>query len=280
MHLMLGLGFFCGGLRRVDQHYNVTMGQVFSNLLLLSMSGLILPTVAKLLTRVSDTGIVPISRAISIIFILVYACFLFFAFGTHYKHYSEPSKKVPKRAMRSDGGEIGTEAVVWPADAIPKSTLSAKGSPWVAPGRELQDPDTDSDNESNKPRSPLKRVLLLFVISTTLLGFNTTFATDSLDGLVEATGLSRTFIGIVLLPLLSNDFTIVNPAIEDKMDLCISLTVGKCIQTTLVVIPFTILLGWMIGVDLELSFDGFEVAALFASVLYINSMIEKGKSHW
>ena len=272
MHLMLGLGFLFGGLRRTEQYYNVTVGQTLSILLLLSMTGLILPTVAKLLTRVQDSGIIPISRAISVIFLLVYVCYLYFALFTHAKLYSEPSQKVPKKSMNVKRGEttMRLAELSWPANI---------GSP-VVPHREPENLESDEGYESNRPRLPLKLVALLLVVFTTLLGFNTAFATDSLDGLVEATGLSRTFIGIVLLPLLSNDITVIKPAIKDQMDLCILLTVGKCIQTTLLVIPFTVLLGWIIGVDLELSFDGFEVAALFASTLYINSMIEKGKSHW
>ena len=117
------------------------------------------------------------------------------------------------------------------------------------------------------------------LISTMFLGFNTAFATSSLDGLIESTGLTETFIGIVLLPLLGVDFTLFSLAIEDKMDSFVSLTVGKCLQTALLVIPILILLGWIINVPMGLNFDAFEVVALFASVMYINSMIQEGKSY-
>ena len=125
---------------------------------------------------------------------------------------------------------------------------------------------------------PKGSIILGLVICITLLGFNTTFATDSLDGMMETTRLSKTFIGIVLLPLLSNDYAVIKSAMEDRMDLCVLMTVGKCVQITLVVIPFSVLVGWPIGANLDLSFDGFELVALFASVLYINSMIVEGKS--
>jgi len=135
------------------------------------------------------------------------------------------------------------------------------------------------DAEAEEPSLPMITVIVVLLVSTMLLAFNTSFATDSLSGMMAATGLTQTFVGIVLLPLLSNDITVIKPAVQDKMDLCVALTVGKFLQTTLLVIPFTVILGWIIGVPLKLSFDGFEVAALFASVLYINSMIAEGKSN-
>ena len=67
------------------------------------------------------------------------------------------------------------------------------------------------------------------------------------------------------------------PAVKDEMDVVIALTVGKCLQTILVVIPFVVLLSWIIGRDMSLSFDTFEVVALLASVRYINAIIQTGK---
>ena len=84
---------------------------------------------------------------------------------------------------------------------------------------------------------------VVLVLCTTAVGFNTAFATDSLQGLVDKTDLSPTFVGIVLLPLLNNDFAVVRLASEDRMDICVALTIDKCLQTTLVIIPFAILLG-------------------------------------
>lgn len=114
-------------------------------------------------------------------------------------------------------------------------------------------------------------------LATTLIGFNTLFATDSLDGLMSTTSLTRSFVGIVLLPLMTNDLTPIEAAYNDKMDICLQITVGKCVQTALFVTPVIVIIGWGMGIDeMTLSFDGFEVAALLASVLYINFMIANG----
>ena len=120
---------------------------------------------------------------------------------------------------------------------------------------------------------------VLLIIST-FLGFNAAYVTDTLHEMVEQSGLTTTFVGIVLLPLLSVEFTVLSQAWKNKMDRFVTLTVGKCLQTALLVIPSVVLLGWAMGKDaMSLDFDPFEVIALFASVMYITSMIQVGRSN-
>jgi Ca2+:H+ antiporter len=65
------------------------------------------------------------------------------------------------------------------------------------------------------------------------------------------------------------------------MDLAISVAVESSMQIALLVIPFTAILGWILGNDeMTLSFDGFQIAVLFASVWLLNYLISDGKSHW
>ena len=113
-----------------------------------------------------------------------------------------------------------------------------------------------------------------------VVAFNTSFATDSLAGMRAKSGVTNAFVGIVLLPLLRTDSSLLTAAMQDNTDLFISNTVGKCLQTALLVTPFTAVLGWIMRISMSLEFKGFEVAALFASVLYINSMIQDGESNW
>ena len=362
---MLGLGFLFGGVNRIEQYYSKRAAQMFGTMLLLSMTSLIIPTVAKLLVGVGDTGVLPISRGISVILLCIYVVFLYFQLETHAKLFSDTSRKASKRIGGPKAGEtkmqlaqlgwlatpvgakvprpneiddpdrhtrmrqrvskqppagetarqlseirLTASAVAGEADQYlgvksPRAKLHDSHNLLQAGKKLFQKPEPRDvgqqlakmggrlttvageaelsavieDPRAKIPQIPRESIVLCLVACTTLLAFNTTFATDSLDGLIESTGLSKTFIGIVLLPLLSNDLAVLKPAINDQMDLCVLLTVGKCVQTSLFVIPFTVLVGWIIGVDLALSFDGFEVAALFASVLYIVSIISGGKSN-
>ena len=61
----------------------------------------------------------------------------------------------------------------------------------------------------------------------------------------------------------------------------LGLTLGRCVQMALLVIPFIVLLACMIGVDqMSLSFSGFEALIMLAGVLVVNYIIASGKNHW
>jgi Ca2+:H+ antiporter len=70
-------------------------------------------------------------------------------------------------------------------------------------------------------------------------------------------------------------------AIKDKMDLAIGVAIGSSLQIALLVLPFVVVLGWIIGKDnMTLFFDGFQIAVLFVAVILVNYLIQDGKSHW
>jgi Ca2+:H+ antiporter len=48
----------------------------------------------------------------------------------------------------------------------------------------------------------------------------------------------------------------------------------------LFVIPFTVVLGWIIGRPLTMLFDPFESIVLFLAVLTVNYVVQDGKSNW
>ncbi|KAL2049851.1 hypothetical protein ABVK25_009946 [Lepraria finkii] len=107
---------------------------------------------------------------------------------------------------------------------------------------------------------------------------------DSINAITESGTVSRTFVGLILLPIVGNaaeHATAVTVACKDKMDLAIGVAVGSSMQIALLVIPFVVVLGWIMGnEDMNLAFDGFQIAVLFVAVLLVNYLIQHAKSHW
>lgn len=98
--LVLGMCFFFGGLKFKEQSFNVTAAQTSASLLFIATSSLLLPaafygSVYGLSNQSKDavtSEILNISRATSIILLIIYAGFLFFQLKTH-KSFVSP--KVP-----------------------------------------------------------------------------------------------------------------------------------------------------------------------------------------
>ena len=153
-----------------------------------------------------------------------------------------------------------------------------------------QTPVQDPEDESKGPSLSKWVALFTLAASTALVAICAEFMVDSIDAIAgthEEGGpakVSRTFVGLILLPIVGNaaeHATAVTVACKDKMDLAIGVAVGSSLQIALLLIPFVVVLGWILGNDkMNLAFDGFQIVVLFVSILLINYLIQDGESHW
>jgi Ca2+:H+ antiporter len=144
--------------------------------------------------------------------------------------------------------------------------------------------------DDDKPEVPetaqlsLTIAIVTLLISTVLVALNAEYLVDSINAITcGSTGISKNFVGLILLPIVGNaaeHATAVTVAVKDKMDLAIGVAVGSSMQIALLVLPFSVVLGWIMGKDMTLDFDGFQIAVLFVAVLLVNYLIQDGKSHW
>jgi Ca2+:H+ antiporter len=288
--LVLGMSFFLGGINRSEQFFNVTVAQTAASLLALCIASLIIPTVFHNTIAEDDstakngaTDAVrnqELSHGTAVILLVVYACYLAFQLKTHVSMYNEPSRKVPKRKSgRKEEGDASRGIA-----AIGAGTAAASGG-GVNLKSLFKNPDGSEDEEEEEFETPSLSVvgaLVTLAISTTLVAFCSEFMVSSIDGLTATGGVSTTFVGLILLPIVGNaaeHATAVTVAIKDKMDLAIGVAVGSSMQIALLVFPFIVILGWILGkACMTLYFDTFQIATLFVSVLLVNYLIQDGKS--
>lgn len=186
--------------------------------------------------------------------------------------YNEPSQKVEKRKGKLGEGDVNkTFALV--GDNMSANLGGVKESA-------LREPE----EEKEKPQLSVLVAVITLSVSTAFVGICAEFLVGSINDLVTQAHLSKTFVGLILLPIVGNaaeHATAVTVAIKDKMDLAIGVAIGSSMQIALLLIPFVVILGWILGNEnMNLQFDGFQIATLFVSVLLVNYLISDGKSHW
>ena len=123
----------------------------------------------------------------------------------------------------------------------------------------------------------------VLVVVTIAVAVCAEFLVDSIDSLVESAHISKTFVGLILLPIVGNaaeHVTAVVVAIKDKMDLAMGVAIGSSMQIALLVTPFLVILGWIIDQPMTLRFETFETVVFFLSVLVVTYVIGDGKSNW
>lgn len=270
--LVMGMCFFFGGVNRIEQHFNVVVAQTAASLLSLAVGSLIIPTAFHTWSNGNTANTAPLSRGTSVLLLVVYGCYLFFQLKSHTAIYNEPSKKVEKRSKKSGDANRGIAQ-------IGRMTARTMGGPNAQ--------EVNIQDESDHPEQPQLSIyvaLLTLGISTALVAVCAEFMVDSISALTATGNISETFVGLILLPIVGNaaeHATAVTVACKDKMDLAIGVAVGSSMQIALLVLPFIVVLGWIIGKDdMTLNFDSFEIILLFVSVLLVNYLIGDGKSHW
>lgn len=121
------------------------------------------------------------------------------------------------------------------------------------------------------------------VVVTVMVAICAEYLVDSIDSIVEKAHISKTFIGLILIPIVGNaaeHVTAVIVAWKNKMDLAIGVAIGSSLQIAIFVTPFLVILGWIIGQPMTLHFETFETVAFFLASLVVILLIQDGKSNY
>ncbi|KAK4146749.1 Sodium/calcium exchanger protein-domain-containing protein [Dichotomopilus funicola] len=302
--LVMGMCFFFGGLRRQEQFFNTTVAQTAASLLALAVAGVIVPTVFDLASKTPKADVARLSRGTSVILLIVYGAYLFFQLKTHSAVFAQESQKVEAKPFRHRKEELPkgaiTQGFVAPAGMVGGHSLPSSKTENERMHDHLTQPprknmqlnadghgysgEPDEEEEGEEPQLHFTVAVATLTISTVIIAFCAEFMVDGISAVTEGGNVSKEFVGLILLPLVGNaaeHATAVTVAIKDKMDLAIGVAVGSSMQVALFIIPLLVIIGWGMGLDdMALSFDPFQVAVLFVSVLLVNYLIADGKSHW
>ncbi|EWZ78812.1 Ca2+:H+ antiporter [Fusarium oxysporum f. sp. lycopersici MN25] len=102
----------------------------------------------------------------------------------------------------------------------------------------------DEEGEGEELTLGLVAAIAVLVVTTVLVTLCADYLVNSINGLVTTSGISRGFIGLILVPIVGNaaeHVTAVVVALRDKMDLAIGIAVGSSIQIALLVAPFLVI---------------------------------------
>ncbi|KAL2055505.1 hypothetical protein ABVK25_004313 [Lepraria finkii] len=251
--LVLGCCFLVGGVRYEEQTFNGTVASTMSSLMAVSTASLIIPATLYAVMKQSnadidkDQNIEILSHGTAVILLILYVLYLVFQLKTHAKFFDEEENL----AEHGDG-----------------------------------EADTENQGESEEKEVPVLSPWaagVALVIITVLVAVCAEYLVDSIDSIVETAHISRTFIGLILLPIVGNaaeHVTACVVAYKNKMDLAIGVAIGSSMQIALLVTPSLVILGWIIGQPMTLHFETFETVVFFLSVLITNYLIADGKSNY
>lgn len=147
--------------------------------------------------------------------------------------------------------------------------------------RSLYEETITSDDEE-KPSMRLPAAIALLVAATLCIAVLSEIFVGTVEPMAESAGLSKTFVGIILVPIIGNaaeHSTAIIMAIKNKMNAAVEIALGSSLQIILFVVPVLILLSLFFQ-PMSIVFTPFELVSVAASVLIANRVASDGESNW
>lgn len=142
--------------------------------------------------------------------------------------------------------------------------------------------EEEQDEEEEATISVCTATALLFAI-TVVVACSSEILVEAIEGVTRDAKINPHFIGIILLPIIGNaceHAAAIRFAMQDKPGLSIGIAVGSSTQIALFVVPFSVIVGWVIGQPMDLNFGALNTTVMTLSVIVVLSMVVDGKSNW
>ncbi len=141
-----------------------------------------------------------------------------------------------------------------------------------------------SHEEGGKPPWPIWQSLVVLVAGTAFTAWEAESVSGALNETATQLGLSRFFLGVVVLAVVGNAAEYVAAiyfARRDRMGLVLSITVGSSIQVALLVAPLLVIFSYFMGAPMNLVFENpLELIAIAGATFAVNSIAADGETTW
>lgn len=147
----------------------------------------------------------------------------------------------------------------------------------------------EEEEEENKASDDEEAVIGFWSSFAWLIGMTITIAllSEYVVGTIEAAsdswGISVSFISLIVLPIVGNAAEHAGSiifALKNKLDISLGVALGSASQISMFVVPLCVIMGWIIGVDMDLDFSILETGSLAFSIILIAFTLQDGTSHY
>ena len=137
--------------------------------------------------------------------------------------------------------------------------------------------------EHGEPKWTMGKALGILGVATIGVAVMSEFLVGALEETVEEIGLSKLFVGLIVVPLVGNaaeHSSAIFLAAKDKMDVSIEIAIGSSTQIALFIAPLLVFLSLLVGEPMDFIFSGIEIAAVAFSSAILGFIALDGRSNW
>ncbi|KAI0469456.1 Ca2+ transporter [Xylaria cf. heliscus] len=249
MLLCLGLCFFAAGLRREVATFDGAISEVGTGLLLMAGLGLAIPTIFWHTITPAEYGITQTdlddrtTQLSRVVAVLLLIAYVVFVWFQMRTHH-------------------GIYDAIFEHD---------------------EKRDADKHKDRAKAKLTLTEAIVSLVISVALVTLIALALVHEIEPVVEESGLSDPFMGLILVPLVekaAEHLTALDEAWDNQINFALSHCIGSTIQTAMLNAPLVVIVAWGYGYPLDLSFEIFEIAILILAIITVGNYLRDQKSDY
>ncbi|XVE50945.1 hypothetical protein DITRI_Ditri01bG0203600 [Diplodiscus trichospermus] len=146
-----------------------------------------------------------------------------------------------------------------------------------------QNEENPDDEDDEAPEISKWESVIWLAIMTAWISILSDYLVDAIEGASEAWDVPIAFISVILLPIIGNaaeHASAILFATKDKLDISLGVAIGSSTQISMFGIPFCVVIGWMMGREMNLDFQLFETATLFITVIVVAFFLQEGTSNY
>ncbi|CAA2987415.1 vacuolar cation proton exchanger 3-like [Olea europaea subsp. europaea] len=147
-----------------------------------------------------------------------------------------------------------------------------------------EDEKEDSDLVSNESAIiGFWSAFIWLVLMTGVIALLSEYVVGTIEDASNSWGLSVSFISVILLPIVGNAAEHAGAiifAFKNKLDITLGVAMGSATQIAIFVIPLSVIMAWIMGIDMNLDFNILETSCLALSIIITTFCLQDGTSHY
>ncbi|CBX94693.1 hypothetical protein IAQ61_009375 [Plenodomus lingam] len=253
--LCLGLCFFVGGLRQASQKFHASVSEVGSGLLLVAGFGLLIPSA-------------------------YYSALKGQAVRAASKHHEFTDEILNHNVLRIS--QITSILLMISFCIFIFYNARSNHSIFDSVLEADEHADLDHHEDVSKPKFTFTECIVALVFSLAIVTLLAVFLVERIEDVVEA-GIPDQFLGLIMLPFVekaAEHLTAIDEAWDGQINFALFHCIGPSIQTALFNAPLVVVVGWIMGKDMDLNFEIFMIVLLVLSIVVVGNFLRDGESNY
>ena len=302
--LVLGVAVCIGSFKHGPLRFATRPASQYASLLALSIGGLLLPTIALLLTSRTNATLASeheatLSNFIAILLLLGYvASILFSVFRVRDKAHTEEEEVDPIEGMRAastisrllayrkqlaHSNLPGKTDVLHRIDGTIDAIVAHETKPPTGTEGASATPDKAEKPIAVVEKPPLWRGLILLLVATVGVAILSEILVGTIEPMTAVLGWNAAFVGLVFVPLigaLPEYFNTISMALDKRLGMVLAASAGSSIQIALLIAPLLVLISLVMPHHLDLVFSPIELAVLGLATFLFSEVTKDGELVW